>query len=59
LLATVRHVEFLGAHSRIDLDTGGYFISAARMGHELPEIGETVSWTIRPGSVHIFEEADR
>ncbi|MBX5164732.1 MULTISPECIES: ABC transporter ATP-binding protein [unclassified Rhizobium] len=59
LPATVRHVEFLGAHSRIDLDTGGYFISAARMGHELPEIGETVSWTIRPGSVHIFEEADR
>nr|WP_245506045.1 ABC transporter ATP-binding protein [Rhizobium leguminosarum] len=57
--AIVRHVEFLGAHSRIDLDTGGYFISAARMGHELPEIGETVSWTIRPGSAHIFEEADR
>nr|WP_246719369.1 TOBE domain-containing protein [Rhizobium laguerreae] len=59
LPATVRHVEFLGAHSRIDLDAGGHLISAARMGHELPEIGETVSWTVRPGSAHIFEEAGR
>ena len=57
--ASVRHVEFLGAHSRIDLDADGHSISTARMGNELPEIGETVSWAIRPGSAHIFEEASR
>ncbi|ANP90270.1 spermidine/putrescine ABC transporter ATP-binding protein (plasmid) [Rhizobium leguminosarum] len=59
LPATVRHVEFLGAHSRVDLDAAGHLVSAASMGHELPEIGETVFWTIRPGSAHIFGEVNR
>ncbi|CDN57651.1 Ferric cations import ATP-binding protein (plasmid) [Neorhizobium galegae bv. officinalis bv. officinalis str. HAMBI 1141] len=59
LPATVHDVEFLGAHSRVDLDCDGYIISAAAMGDTLPEIGESVSWTIRAGSAHIFEEANQ
>lgn len=59
LPATVRHVEFLGALSRIDLEADGHSISAVRMGNELPEIGEVMSVTIQPGSAHVFEGASR
>ncbi|MFK0166893.1 ABC transporter ATP-binding protein [Rhizobium sp. NPDC090279] len=55
--ARVRHVEFLGAYSRVDLDVDGHALSAMLVGDQLPEPGSTVPLAARPGSAHIFEEA--
>lgn len=54
--ARVNHVEFLGAHSRIDLEVEGHGLSAMLIGDQLPEPGSTVSLGIRPGAAHVFPE---
>ncbi|PDT44312.1 spermidine/putrescine ABC transporter ATP-binding protein [Sinorhizobium fredii] len=54
--ARVNHVEFLGAHSRVDLEVEGHALSAMLIGDQLPEPGSTVSLGIRPGAAHVFQE---
>lgn len=53
--ATVTHVEFLGAYSRIDCDVQGHFISAFQLGDACPGIGQAVTLSIRPGSEILFK----
>ncbi|AJD43802.1 ABC transporter ATP-binding protein [Rhizobium sp. SEMIA 4085] len=55
--ARVKHVEFLGAYSRIDLDVEGHALSAMLIGDPLPDPGSTVPLAVRPGAAHIFAEA--
>lgn len=53
--ATVTHVEFLGAYSRIDCDVQGHLISAFQLGDQCPGIGQAVTLSIRPGSEILFK----
>lgn len=53
--ATVTHVEFLGAYSRIDCDVQGHLISAFQLGDACPGIGQAVTLSIRPGSEILFK----
>ncbi|AIC29931.1 ABC transporter ATP-binding protein (plasmid) [Rhizobium etli bv. mimosae str. IE4771] len=55
--ARVKHVEFLGAYSRIDLCVEGHALSAMLIGDGLPEPGTIVSLAIRPSAAHVFAEA--
>ncbi|MCA1495019.1 ABC transporter ATP-binding protein [Ensifer sp. NBAIM29] len=57
--ARVDHVEFLGAHSRVDLEVEGNTLSAMLIGDQFPEPGSTVSLGIRPGAAHTFPEERR
>lgn len=53
--ATVTHVEFLGAYSRIDCDVQGHLSSAFQLGDQCPGIGQAVTLSIRPGSEILFK----
>ncbi|ARO32583.1 ABC transporter ATP-binding protein (plasmid) [Rhizobium etli] len=55
--ARVKHVEFLGAYSRIDLCVEGHALSAMLIGDALPEPGTTVSLAVRANAAHVFAEA--
>ena len=51
---SVNDVEFLGAQSRVDIDLEGASLSTIVTGVDLPEVGDRVSVSLRPNSVHVF-----